>query len=85
MQIGVGESRPGIIQVWLFKNMNGHPLAIYVWSKKLVEFPAVLLLLFFICFDYLSINVSVFRKVNLSVQKEKASLLLLLSGRIFCR
>ena len=64
--------------------MNGHPLAIYVWSKKLVEFPAVLLLLFFICFD-LSINVSVFRKVSLSVQKEKASLPLLLSGRIFCR
>ena len=65
--------------------MNGHPLAIHAWSKKLVEFPAVLLLLLFICFDYLSINMSVFRKVSLSVQKEKASLLLLLSERIFCR
>ena len=65
--------------------MNGHPLAIHVWRKNNVEFRAVLLLLFFICFDYMSINVSVFRKVSLSVQKEKASLRLLLSGRIFCR
>ena len=57
--------------------MKGYPLAIHVQSKKLVAYYYCL----FIPSD-LPINEPVFRKVD---QREKVSLLLLLSGGIFYR
>ena len=64
------------IQVKLFKNMKGYPLAIHVQSKQL-EY----IIIAFFSSD-LPINEPVFRTVD---QREKFSLLLLLSGRIFYR
>ena len=74
----LGRESPGCnanIQIYLFKNMKGYPLAIHGQSKKLVAYYYCL----FISSD-LPINEAVFRKVD---QREKFNLLLLLSERIF--
>ena len=75
-----GRELPGCttnIQVKLFKKIMGYSPAMPVQSKKLVAYYYCL----FIPSD-LPINEPVFRKVD---QREKVSLLQLLSGRIFCR